>query len=72
MSARPPSLVQIHTGAAIGAVRFFSQAWNWLIAWVWNVAAGNGIEIVGRESDHPEIRANLGAGTGLKLSLIHI
>ena len=60
--------MQIHSGTAIGAVKFFAQAWNWAFSWLWNVAEGNGIKIVGRESDHPVIRANIAAGDGLKMT----
>ena len=68
MPSKPSILCNIKSGAALAAVPYLRETLNWVSAWVFNLMAGDGIEIEARESDHPKIKANIVAGSGISIS----
>ena len=68
MPSKPSILCNIKSGAALAAVPYLRETLNWVSAWVFNLMAGDGIEIEARDSDHPKIKANIVAGSGISIS----
>ena len=68
MNTKPAIFAILKRGQSIGAVEHFMETFNWCTQWVGNVAAGDGIEFEGKDSDHPTIKANIVAGKGINVS----